>query len=154
MSFQIWRLKELFEYTSVFISVQASSPFSCIRWVTLSLDHLFWPAYLQNPLLLLFTSFTKLISVHTLAFLILKHVQTTSLYSSQATHLCFYWLCFSFSLSFSQMSAFKSEFVIKALSFDLQDLHSAPSSADDPRQAISFFSALILYLKWRNNSCF
>lgn len=45
------------------------------------------------------------------------------------------------------MSAFKSEFVIKALSFDLQDLHSAPSSADDPRQAILFFSALILYLK-------
>ena len=46
-----------------------------------------------------------------------------------------------------QMLSFRSELAIKALSLDLQDLHSVPSSASDLRQVISIFSALMLYLK-------
>lgn len=46
-----------------------------------------------------------------------------------------------------QTLAFKSELVIKALSFNLQDPHSVPSSASDLGQVISFFPALILFLK-------
>lgn len=46
-----------------------------------------------------------------------------------------------------QTLTFRSELAIKAQSSDLQDLHSVPSSASDFGQVISFFSALILYLK-------
>ena len=87
--------KALIKYLSFFHVEEFSSLSSFIRGGKLSLVLLLLPTYLQNPSLLFFTSLATFSSICALAFLILSHVQTTSLHSSQATQPCLHFLFLS-----------------------------------------------------------
>jgi len=102
-SWQIWgalpsvktEAKHLLSTLAFSMSEEASSLSSFIRGGKLSLVLLLLPTYLQNPSLLFFTSLATFSSICALAFLILSHVQTTSLHSSQATQPCLHFLFLS-----------------------------------------------------------
>ena len=72
-------------------------PFHLSEGVNSPLPNSFYPVYLKKPYLLFFTSLTKFTFTCALTFLIPSlHVQTASLFSSQATHSCIYCQYFFF----------------------------------------------------------
>ena len=80
-----WRLRQRTHWVPQPVSV---SPF--IRRVTLSFGYLFWPRYLKNPFLLLFTSLSEFSSIFTFGF--------PDLISSHPDDILLFFPCYSSSL--------------------------------------------------------